>query len=528
MAFENLKSTGIAYLLGRLKTYLNSTFLKKGEAVTSVNGIGADENGNVAVTSVPLADNLNSSLNQISSDSFLFRTAGGSVSIKSGDASLTKVMGDMAFTTEKTASVQVNGENIVATLDEDDFFSAIESSSASGTVTFTYTSSWDTNPSTYGITVSGTPAENDTIVVTYNKGEITQSDPQTFVSTGWNLYNHDVGYARVKKYSSEPDEVYGIAGAYTALQFSTTLDGEKSTLTVNNGKFDVISDGYVWVTGGNSTTTEIWMTWGDWGAQANGGVFEAYKQAVIDISSIMSDHFEDGLLRAGSYRDEINLTTGKAYSRVEKVAFSSSNLEDVKALGVDYVYDGSYIYYGKDTADEYTISATYTYKADDHGTEFFTGTDVPTYAEILYGQNLKNKLERDVLTKSGDLVDNLTTNDATKALSAKQGKVLKDMISGISGFEVKGREYTSYTSQGQANYDMTSGTRHLIMIMSANANTNGMFMVQCGSTGTITAIEIYKGSNLTLNVATANKFRFILGSGTYTTRLYDFDLTSAV
>lgn len=36
-----------------------------------------------------------------------------------------------------------------------------------------------------------------------------------------------------------------------------------------------------------------------------------------------------------------------------------------------------------------------------------------------------------VFLKNNDIVDNLTTNDATKPLSAKQGKILKDMIDGI-------------------------------------------------------------------------------------------------
>ena len=34
---------------------------------------------------------------------------------------------------------------------------------------------------------------------------------------------------------------------------------------------------------------------------------------------------------------------------------------------------------------------------------------------------------------SGDVVDNLTTNDSTKPLSANQGKVLKGLIDGIGG-----------------------------------------------------------------------------------------------
>lgn len=33
--------------------------------------------------------------------------------------------------------------------------------------------------------------------------------------------------------------------------------------------------------------------------------------------------------------------------------------------------------------------------------------------------------------KRTDIIDNLSTNDATKVLSAKQGKALADMITGI-------------------------------------------------------------------------------------------------
>ena len=40
--------------------------------------------------------------------------------------------------------------------------------------------------------------------------------------------------------------------------------------------------------------------------------------------------------------------------------------------------------------------------------------------------NLQNNLNNKVNTS--DIVDNLTTNDATKVLSAKQGKVLNDLI----------------------------------------------------------------------------------------------------
>lgn len=84
---------------------------------------------------------------------------------------------------------------------------------------------------------------------------------------------------------------------------------------------------------------------------------------------------------------------------------------------------------------------------------------------------------------------------------------------------------SSYNSLHQSSYDVESGSRHLIMLISNNANSNGMWLVNCSNTGTVNAIEIYKGSNLTLNNA-ANKFRYVV-STEYTIRLYDIDLTDA-
>ena len=85
---------------------------------------------------------------------------------------------------------------------------------------------------------------------------------------------------------------------------------------------------------------------------------------------------------------------------------------------------------------------------------------------------------------------------------------------------------SSYNSLHQSSYDLESGTRHLIMLISANADSNGMWLVNCSNNGNINAVEIYKGSNITLNISTANKFRYVV-STEYTIRLYDLDLTDA-
>lgn len=372
----------------------------------TVNDTEPDANRNISITTVPLADNLTSDEAQINEGTYIIRTSGGEASIADGSAWLSDIRGNMVKTGYVAESIEmtVNAAQreqgvgpIMATLDRDTF---VEEVTSSGTVTLNYTSSWSANPETYGITVTGTPISGDQIVVVYvkeNRGTITTADPSSFVSTGWNLYNHSVGYARVTNYS----EQYGfaVAGTYTALKFSETLTGEQTTITPVNGFFTVPSDGYVFVTGGNNTDTEIWMTWSDWTEEANGGTFAAYSQTSVDLSGIMVN-FPDGLMRIGNVYDEINLNTQKAYSRIQKLEYNAENLADVIASGVAYDTDTSYIYAVRTEVVTYTISVDGEYTVSDHGQEMFIGTTIPVTASSLYGQDLKGKLRRDVLTIS--------------------------------------------------------------------------------------------------------------------------------
>ena len=94
MAFQNLKSTGIAYLLGKLKTYLEATYVKIANAVLTVNSTEPDEYGNVLINRVNYAGDLESSFSQNSDETFLQRTTGGAASVVDGDAWLSAVMGN--------------------------------------------------------------------------------------------------------------------------------------------------------------------------------------------------------------------------------------------------------------------------------------------------------------------------------------------------------------------------------------------------------------------------------------------------
>ena len=418
----------------------------------TVNGIEPDPTTrDLEIETVPLADNLTSEEAQINTGTFIERTSGGEASIADGAAWLSDIKGNMVKTGYIPESLQMTvtladpttTDPISASIDRDTFIEVVTSSQ---TLTFTYTSDWNLDPSDYGITVTGTPVSGDQIVVVYvkeNRGTITVANPTSFVSTGWNLYDHTVGYARVVDYSEE----YGfmISGTYTALKFAATLDGEKTTITPVDGYFTIPSDGFVFVTGGNSTDTAIWMTWSDWTEEANDGTFEAYSETSIDLTGVMTD-FPYGLMKIGNVYDEINLNVGKAYSRIQRLAYTEENLADVIASGVAYDTDTNYIYAVRVEPVAYTISLDGSYTVSDHGMELFVGTTIALTASALYGNDLKGKLRRDVLTISQQT---LTAAQKTQVLSNIGGaskSSVDDLSDQIGSFKIAADEVVVTTN----------------------------------------------------------------------------------
>ena len=284
---------------------------------------------------------------------------------------------------------------ISATLDRDTFVAYV---SNSGTITLTYSTAWSADPSDYGITVTGTPANGDQITVVYvkaNRGTLTAASPSSFNSTGWNLFDVSAGYAKVVYYSEEYG--YKIGGSYTIVNFSPTLSGERTTVTVTDGYFSIPSNGYVFVTSGDATTY-IYPTWSDW-TEGYSGNFEGYSLDTISLSEAMLN-FPNGLLSVGNIRDEINLNTQRAINRIQRLAYTSENLENVIASGLAYDTDTNYIFVELQNPVTSAITISGDYSVSDHGIEYFTGTTVPVVTECLYGENLKDKLRTDVLTIS--------------------------------------------------------------------------------------------------------------------------------
>lgn len=440
----------------------------------TINGSGPDANGNIQIDRVENADNLSSSQSQQEQGTFIRRTSGGAASLDSGSAWLLAVRGGMVhngYVAEVLEMTVTNAERgagvdgITATLDRDTFIGEVD---GSGTYTFSYASGWSEDPSEYGITVTGTPVNGDVITVVYveeERGEIIMSTPTRFVATGWNLYEPTNGYARVTKYSDQYG--YRIVGAYTVVQWAATTDGARTTLTIGSGGlFQVPGDGYVFVTNGNSTTTAIYATWADKQAELPDGSWTAYTESAISLQSILTSYFPYGLCRIGTAYDEINLTAGTATSAIDRMAYSSANLATAEASGRAYEYDEDYIYIVKETPDSYSISVSGLYQVHEYGMEFFDETDAPAWAWTQYGQNLKNKLERDVLQISA------------QTLTAEQKAQVRTNIGAGENFDIQ-------TLGGAGTAAVTNG-----YITNVNSNIS-IAQLRIFKTGHVVMLAVY-------------------------------------
>jgi len=470
--------------------------------VKSVNNTSPDANGNVTLNKVPIADNLDSSIRQQSSGDYIVRTSGGTASLSDGPASLLRVMGNSVRTgyTPESIGFSVNSDSCDASITNMATFR--EEMGDSGTLTLSYTTAWSADPTDYGITVVGTPENGDSIVAVWVKevrGTITNAQPTGFSATGWNLFNQTAGYARVVKYSD--DYGYGISGTFTSLAFSATESGEQTAITVSGGLFTVPGDGYVWVTGGDSTTA-IWATWSDWTTGYQGS-YQAYNKTTISLAAVMAACFEDGLCGVEGVRDYIDIAGGYAYKWIDVLEYSAENLAVAESSGRVYTYDEDNIYLAKASATVTALTSTLaingSYTVNGHGLEMFDGATVPVGGVTSYGADLKNRLERDVVTKSADLVDNLTSSASDKALTAKQGKVIKDMLNGLVKVVTYTKKITVAAGASltltRADFGMTIPSGYEVLSLGGAYTGNKYVVLSAANPFSDTVMYVFNASN---------------------------------
>ena len=147
-------------------------------SIKSVNGDTPDTSGNVEIESVKVAEQLYSPTGVFDTDIYNYRTTAGSADITSGESKLLLVGGNCDEPV-KTQESLTTSEELVSRLeiaiDNEIFIVKVEN--VVGTYLFTYDGTdWVLNSTVvdiaeYGITITGTPIENDSITV-----EVTESD----------------------------------------------------------------------------------------------------------------------------------------------------------------------------------------------------------------------------------------------------------------------------------------------------------------------------------------------------------------
>ena len=371
--------------------------LQDSKAARSVNG--------TTDSHVEQADEIYTTSTQISTSAFVYRTTAGDVSIETGAASINYLEGNTVQTGHTDEVLDVESafadSGTTVAIDASTWRTTV---STDGAYTFSYDGSdWKLDDATvtlatYGLTVTGTVTEGDSITVTYVAlviGTLATTTPTSFVATGFNQYDATAGYAHVVG-----NNQYRIAGTYTALGFTTTIGGTTTAVTVTDNKFTPTEDGYIYVTGASGDILIALV----WSGTMDSEPYSAYSTSTItiptaDANSTALPTASYGMPSVGNVRDKLSFAEKTYVQNIGHYAYSAENLATVQALGVAYVYDLTHIFYVLPEPITYTLANTVSgaYTANDYGTEEFLGTTVPVNTSITYGNSLVDKL-RNLLT----------------------------------------------------------------------------------------------------------------------------------
>lgn len=359
------------------------------------------------------------------------------------------------------------------------------SESVGDTIAISYTSNdWMLNGTVitladYGITITGGSAAIDDniqiVFVAEQIGVIQVANPTGLFSIGLNQFDKD-GSQIFRNYTINSSGDISAATGYYVIYFkclggntyaiynetasstvrvgwsssvpttssSVTLLSTSSTATSGQSLYNTSyvsyytpsSNGYLVVATSDIDNLCCHLTWSGY----NDEVYETYFDYTLPIpyedenGNTITDY---GLCYLNStYYDEINFDDYKWYKRTTRIAYSAENLANVQALGVPYLYDSSWIYYGIDTVAYDISEISYAYRVSDFGTEQFIGTTLNLTANVFYQQNLKDKLRRSVEVVDNKVESVSINSTHTEYLSAKGSYDLDNALRHILGLDV--------------------------------------------------------------------------------------------
>ena len=334
--------------------------------------------------------------------------------------------------------------------------------SESGDYTFAYSETngnWYYNGTiitlnTYGINIhSSIPTDGDEIYISYNvgtpnsiltvnytaadQGTIVVATPTAFKATGFNQFNgstlvsdiNDTGIinnASISngvivntsgRYICYVHAVGGVERGYVAYSESGTIRNigwcenlpqlNESVVTTDSSVTNTISsilfanDGYVVVEVTSYNDLCVHPRW-----STDDETYEAY--VLPSVKEFPTEDIEGtplpigiyGMPSVGTVADRLDFDTGVYIKRIERIENNSQNMTYVQGLEVSYDWDSNYIYYVRPTPQNYIVDVNPVYTVNDFGTEEFVDTEVPLKVQLLYGQNLRDKLRTDVVTIS--------------------------------------------------------------------------------------------------------------------------------
>lgn len=360
--------------------------------VTSVNHIDPDSAGNVTLQSVPYAENILSSENLEQTDAYVFRTAGGSSDINSGDADLDKIKGNCVID-ESTGAISVTKPTSFKAIGLNQFNKA--SMILSG----------------YEINTAGS-------VVAKSGSYVCYAHVVGGLDTGYIAFDSNASISRIGWCDSIPTT--------STSGITITVDNVFVTAITNNNTKSLITntqEGYVVVACTNISKLCIHPKWS--GAADN--EYADYSESVLTIPTKDADNNNlpiatYGMPSVNDVRDEMNIAQKSYTQRIGYYPYSAANLTTVEAYGTPFIYDSTYIFYVLKNPIVYTLAASVTsaYTVHDFGTEEFLGTSVPVVATTVYGENLKDKLRRDVVTISKQSLTPSQRNQVRSNIDAAQ------------------------------------------------------------------------------------------------------------
>ena len=126
------------------------------------------------------------------------------------------------------------------------------------------------------------------------------------------------------------------------------------------------------------------------------------------------------------------------------------------------------------SATTHSIDVSGAYTANQHGIEYFVGSSIAAEAQTIYGMNLKNKLERDVLTISQQTLNNGEQAQVRKNIGAiSSADVQKVSVPNNSSVIVTDVSVATATDTTISAITLNKGINLCIFTINWASNANG-------------------------------------------------------